>query len=227
LQFASVVIQNSGGPRPFAMEGLVPPFNGVPTYQFLMSSGPLAGATNPGAKTRGNAGWKYAVDPGLGITAAELDANVRRISKDESLYAAFPETQPLSGKIERPLLTLYTTADFIVPVINAQALQRAVDSAGRSNLLVQRLIRAPGHCGYSGQEQSQAFDDLVKWVRLGQRPEGDNVFGDLSDAGRRFTNPLRPGDPGTIRVPSVPQAGSTPRSTIVPPSTGDGGMLVE
>ncbi len=225
LQFASVVLQNSGGPRPFAMEGLVPPFNGVPTYQFLMSSGPLAGATNPGAKTRGNAVWKYAIDPGYGITGAELDANVRRISKDESIYEAFQETKPLSGKIERPLLTLYTTADFIVPVINAQALQRAVDSAGRSNLLVQRYIRAAGHCGYSGQEQSQAFEDLVKWVRLGQRPEGDNVFGDLSDAGKKFTNPLRPGDPGTIRVPTAPQMGTAPRPSIAPPSTGDAGLV--
>ena len=156
----------------------------------------------------------------LGITGAELDANVRRLGKDESIYQAFEETRPLSGKIERPLLTLYTTADFIVPVINAQALQRAVDSAGRSDLLVQRYIRAAGHCGYSGQEQSQAFHDLVNWVRLGQRPEGDNVFGDLSDAGRKFTNPLRPGDPGTIRVPLVPQAGA-----IVPPSIGDAGPV--
>jgi pimeloyl-ACP methyl ester carboxylesterase len=210
LQFASVLINNSGGPRPFAMEGLAPAFNGSPTYQFLMSAGPLAGSDTPGNRTRGNANWKYNVDSGLGITGAELDANVRRISKDESIYQIYEETRPLSGRIERPLLTLYTTADFIVPVINAQALQRAVDGAGRSALLVQRFIRAPGHCGYSGAEQSQAFGDLVKWVRLGQRPEGDEVFGDLSDAGKKFTTPLRPGDPGAIRVPLSPQAAAAP-----------------
>ena len=226
LQFASVVINNSGGPRPFAIEGLVPPFNGSPTYQFLMSGATLAGSTTPGNRTRGNSTWKYVVDAGLGITGAELDANVRRIAVDPSIYQAYEETRPLTGKIERPLLTMYTTADFIVPVINAQALQRAVDGAGRSNLLVQRYIRAPGHCGYSGAEQTQAFGDLVKWVRLGQRPEGDDVFGDLSDAGKKFTNPRRPGDPGTIRAPSVPQAGAAPRPApvISPPSTGDAGF---
>jgi hypothetical protein len=177
------------------MEGLVPPFAGTPTYQFLMSGATLAGSKTPGNVTRANDTAKYVIDPGLGITAADLDAGVRRTKKDESIYTAFEETRPLSGKIERPLLTLYTTADFIVPVVNAQALQRAVDSAGRSDLLVQRFIRAPGHCGYSDQEQVAAFSDLVRWVRVGVKPEGENVFGDLSDAGGRFTNPMRPGDP--------------------------------
>ena len=70
---------------------------------------------------------------------------------------------------------------------------------------LQRIIRAPGHCTFSGQEQVQAFADLVTWVVAGVRPEGDNVLGDLSDAGRKFTNPLRPGDPGGIQAPSSPQ----------------------
>jgi pimeloyl-ACP methyl ester carboxylesterase len=205
LQLASVQINLSGGPRPFAMEGLAVPFTGVPAFRFNMSGGTLAGATTPSARTRGNAATKYVVDPGLGLTSADLDANARRVSPDTSLYEAFEETRPLSGKIERPLLTLHTTADLVVPISSAQALQRAVDGAGKSNLLVQRYIRAPGHCTFSGIEQSQAFGDLVKWVRLGLRPEGDEPFGDLSDTGKKFTNPLRPGDPGGIRPPTSPQ----------------------
>jgi len=46
---------------------------------------------------------------------------------------------------------------------------------------------------------AKAFDDVVKWVREGARPQGDDVMGDLRDAGRRFTNPLRPGDPGGLK----------------------------
>jgi len=46
----------------------------------------------------------------------------------------------------------------------------------------------------------KAFDDLTKWVRQGTKPEGDDVSGDLSDAGRKFTDPLRPGDPGGVRI---------------------------
>jgi hypothetical protein len=72
--------------------------------------------------------------------------------------------------------------------------------AGTQDLLVQRIMKIPGHCQFSEQEQTAAFDDLVKWVREGQRPEGDDVMADLRDAGRKFTNPLRPGDPGTVNV---------------------------
>ncbi len=227
IQFASVVINMSGGARPFAMDGLVPPFAGTPTYQFLMSGATLAGSTTPGNLTRANDMAKYAIDPGLGLTAAQLDGGVRRTKKNESIYQSFEETRPLSGNIQRPLLTMYTTGDFIVPVVNAQALQNAVDKAGKGNLLVQRLIRSAGHCGYSDQEQVTAFGDLVKWVRLGIKPDGDNVFGDLSDAGKKFTNPIRPGDPGTIRAPASPQT-TRPAGQltvgITPPSTGDAGL---
>ena len=205
LQLASVQIHLSGGPRPFAMEGLATPFTGVPAFRFNMSGGTLAGASTPSARTRGNAGVKYTVDPGLGITAADLDANVRRVSPDVSLYQALRRDAPLSGEIKRPLLTLHTTGDLVVPINSAQALQRAVDGAKKSNLLVQRFIRAPGHCTFSGEEESRAFADLVKWVRVGERPEVTQVLGDLSDTGRKFTTPLRPGDPGGIRQPSSPQ----------------------
>ena len=62
------------------------------------------------------------------------------------------------------------------------------------------MYRIPGHCGFNAQEQWKSFGDLVKWVRGGVKPEGDTVLGDLHDAGRTFTNPLRPNDPGTIRI---------------------------
>jgi pimeloyl-ACP methyl ester carboxylesterase len=206
LQLASIQIHLSGGPRPFAMEGLAAPFTGVPAFRFNMSGGTLAGATTPSAKTRANDKTKYTIDPGLGVTSADIDANVRRVSPDTSLYEAFEETRPLSGEIKRPLLTLHTTGDLVVPISSAQALQRAVDGAKQGNLLVQRFIRSAGHCTFTGQEESQAFADLVKWVRVGERPDGDTVLGDLSNTGLKFTNPLRPGDPGAIRQPSSPQA---------------------
>ena len=41
---------------------------------------------------------------------------------------------------------------------------------------------------------------VARWVRDGVKPAGDSVFGDLRDAGRQFTNPLREGDPGGLTV---------------------------
>ena len=46
----------------------------------------------------------------------------------------------------------------------------------------------------------KSFDDLSAWVHNGTKPAGDEVFGDLSDAGRIYTEPLRPNDPGGLRI---------------------------
>jgi hypothetical protein len=40
-------------------------------------------------------------------------------------------------------------------------------------------------------------------VRQGVRPDGDEVDGDLSNAGLKFTTPLRPNDPGGLRIGPV------------------------
>ena len=87
--------------------------------------------------------------------------------------------------------------DLYVPVSLERSLKRAVDDAGKSQLLVQRIMRIAGHSGFSQSEQIRAFDDLAGWARRGPRPEGDDVLGDLNDAGLKFTDPIRPGDPGT------------------------------
>ena len=87
-----------------------------------------------------------------------------------------------------------------MPIFLEQTLKRAVAAAGNDRLLVQRIYRIGAHCQFSQPEMIKAFDDLTKWVRQGTKPEGDDVSGDLSDAGRKFTDPLRPGDPGGVRI---------------------------
>ena len=80
---------------------------------------------------------------------------------------------------------------------------RAVVEAIRRQRRASRGFSCSGSCGAPAtapsarEEQIAAFDDLAKWVRQGVRPEGDEVLGDLTNAGLKFTQPLRPGDPGT------------------------------
>ena len=52
-----------------------------------------------------------------------------------------------------------------------QDYKKAVASAGKSDLLVQRAIRAGGHCKFSEQELTAAFQDLVAWVKNGIEAE--------------------------------------------------------
>ena len=189
-QLASIQISLSGGPRPFAMEGLESRF-----YSNI-SAGPFVGP--PRQMT--NEHVEYVIEPGLGLTADALNRSVRRAKADPRLRGAdgpYEEQIPFDGRIERPLLTMHGTGDLYVPIHLQRTLHRAVSAAGRSPLLVQRAYRIPGHCGFTAEEQARSFDDLVTWVRDGVTPAGDDLMGDLRDIGRRFTSPIRPGDPGT------------------------------
>jgi hypothetical protein len=66
--------------------------------------------------------------------------------------------------------------------------------------LAQRIYRIGAHCQFSQPEMIKAFDDLVTWVRQGTRPDGDEVLGDLRNAGLKFTTPLRANDPGGVTI---------------------------
>jgi ankyrin repeat protein len=210
-QLASVEINISGGPRPFAVEGLA----SGGRFTANISGGALAGVLTPQNRAVTNTHVKYVIDSGLGLTADALNQRARRKPADAKYRgsnAPYEEVAPFDGRIERPLLTLHGTGDLFVPIFLQQTLKRAVVSAGNENRLVQRVYRIAGHCGFSQPEQIKAFDDLVKWVRQGIRPEGDEVLGDLSNAGMTFTNPLRPNDPGGLAI--KPPLSSSPQARI-------------
>jgi dienelactone hydrolase len=198
-QLASVEIQISGGPRPFAMEGLA----SGGRFAGNISPAALAGSKTPSSRAVMTTHIKYGIDEGLGITADVLNKNARRKALDSEIrnpMGPYDELVPFDGKLERPTLTMHGTGDLFVPIFLEQSLKRAVVAAGKESLLAQRIYRIAGHCGFSQPEMIKAFDDLTAWVHKGTKPEGDEVYGDLTNAGMKFTNPLRPGDPGGVRV---------------------------
>jgi pimeloyl-ACP methyl ester carboxylesterase len=193
-QLASVEIEISGGTRPFAMEGL--------RSRFLanISGGALAGVESPSNAAVDTRGFDFAIEPGLGITAAAITDQARQKEGDPAFRGPsgpYEELRPFDGEIERPLLTMHGTGDLFVPIFIQRQLKDAVHAAGNDDLLVQRIYRIAGHCGFSQQEMTRAFDDLVAWVTRGEKPRGDDVSASLADAGKTFTNPMREGDPGT------------------------------
>jgi fermentation-respiration switch protein FrsA (DUF1100 family) len=199
-QLASIQIELTGGPRPFALEGLVSRF--IDNIRFGLTNTP-----DTVVRAATNVDVRYSIADGLGLSAADLNQRVPRLPAGRQLRkrdGAYLETAPFDGRLSRPLLMIHGTGDLQVPVSQQQAFKREVVKAGREQWLVQRLMRIPGHCGFSRAEQARAFDDLVTWVRSGQRPDGDEVLGDLSNAGLKFTDPKRPGDPGTRNLAFVP-----------------------
>src|SRR6266566_8860474 len=172
-QLASVEIQISGGPRPFAVEGLAS--GGRLIGNITSGMGAIAGGTTPQNRAVATTQITYSIDGGLGLTADTLNQRVRR-KAGEPAYRSdktpYEEVAPFDGKLERPLLTLHSTGDLFVPIVLEQSLKHAVAKAGKSSLLAQRVMRIAGHCSFSQPEQIKAFDDLVKWVRQGARPDG-------------------------------------------------------
>jgi pimeloyl-ACP methyl ester carboxylesterase len=197
-QFDSVVKYLTGGNEasdlPYRTEGL--------GARYVANLTPYAGVTATTVPSFPHVDTNhvvYQIDPGLGLTAEEVNRDVTRItrqpgSRDPSRDPAFADR---TGRLRGPLLTLHTTGDGWVPFSHEQRYRRKTIAAGTSDLLVQRAIRRARHCELTATERAQALDDLVTWLEHGTRPDGDDVLAtDLSQIGLRWTNPLNPDDPG-------------------------------
>lgn len=165
----------SGGERPL--------FSTAFMYwgNFLFGQGisPTLGDITPG-NIMGNMDAVYQLDDDPAISAEEelLNAQVLRMAPDPSGRRpnGLANVPAVSGNINIPVLTLHTIGDLFVPFLMQQVYAARVAEKGKANLLVQRAIRDVGHCSFTTAEQEQAFADLVKWVELGQKPQGDNVL---------------------------------------------------
>ena len=156
----------------------------------------LENETNPGLRAASTVHIKYRIDPGLGLTEDELNAKVRRIQPFKDARSANPVYAEPTGRITVPLLTLHETGDAWVPLSLEQSYKRRTIAAGTDHLLVQRVVRGPGHCSVDGDTRRQAFDDLVRWIEHGVRPDGEDVLAaDLSRIGLKWTPYLDPEDP--------------------------------
>ncbi|WP_191559552.1 alpha/beta hydrolase [Metabacillus idriensis] len=105
----------------------------------------------------------------------------------------------VEGNHKIPMISLHDIGDLYVPFSMQQIHAERVKEKGSSDLLVTRAIRGVGHCDFTPQEESEAFNDLVNWVEEGIRPEGDNVLDPTVVAdpkfGTKFTRTYRAFDP--------------------------------
>ncbi|MDZ7727144.1 MAG: hypothetical protein U5Q44_02530 [Dehalococcoidia bacterium] len=192
-QFLSAIRMLTGGPRPFFEEGFEDQY--VTNFGFLLFDPELESLL---VRAATNVGVEYDIEPGLGVTAEEINEGIVRQEADPEARNAenHPDKVPTSGDITAPLLALHTTGDLFVPITQGLFYRDAVRDSGKEDMLVQRVIRAPGHCTFSDEEILAGFDDLQRWVESGERPAGSPMDGDFTDEGFDFTNPIREGDPG-------------------------------
>ncbi len=179
-QYASVVKNTTGGTRPLFDIGLA--YGGSYTagaYGNFGVDGTLTGLlTRYNLDTRGIV---YSID-GDAAASAALNAAAPRVAPDADynrLRRDGLRWVPLtSGKPYAPMVTLHTLGDLFVPFSMQQIYRKRVVAAGpaRADRVVQRAIRGASHCDFTNAEMQAAFDDMVKWVKQGTKPAGDDVL---------------------------------------------------
>jgi len=196
-QFEQVTVRQAGGARP----GVDAAFsywvnNGLFQLDLPDDGGPLV--TNFMRLAQNLTTWYAPNHP------VNVNATVQRVAPVDWRDRLSPTLTPIPrvlGRPDVPVLTLHDTGDLLVPLSMEQDYARRVAVHGRSNLLVQRVIRGANHCDFSPREVADAWQSLVHWVQAGPsaRPAGDDVLNPAvlapADYGCRFTDPSTYGDP--------------------------------
>lgn len=189
--FDAIMVDLTGGPRAYAVEGIRDEEGTNFERAKLVVA---AGFVPPRA-----AG--YVLGPANAVTSDVFNRDAI-VMPTSAGYDEFAEGMDTTGALAMPLLTLHTTGDGQVPINQAQILRERVAGAGYSDLLVQRVVEDPGHCGFTTGEQEAAFQALVEWVERGVVPDGTDLgTDDLRELDRTFEDhPRRPAGSDQVRL---------------------------
>jgi hypothetical protein len=181
----AIVRNLSGGERPLFDTGfdkmVVPAISAFMGIQMVVDAGPRSFIDNS------NVQYRFESQPDQPLTQMEraFNSTIPRFVCDPAVcnsVALKPDQTDhlggfyrLTGHLQRPLITLHAVGEMISWLSTGQKYANLVEQSGASKWLVQRAIRDVNHCGFTVDEQSQAFDDLVQWVKQNKRPAGDDI----------------------------------------------------
>lgn len=170
----------TGGDRPIFEEGFA-----ITGMQYaVLSTGGSEGDINGilALNGYGNEDQVYRWTSGPTPTAEELEFNeqIPRVTADPDANLVRNDGVrwiPLvNGDFDVPVLTLHTLGDFYVPFRHQQLYRERAEEHGNEGLLVQRAIRAAGHCEFAPAEIIEALSEWLVWVNGGPKPGGDEVM---------------------------------------------------
>ncbi len=190
-RYESIMVGMTGGPRAFAREG----FRFEEETNWQRARLLVVGRLVPPHE------GPYRLAPGTDADSDDLNRRAIQLPFDDGSFRRFSEGMEVTGQLAIPLLTMHTTGDGQVPIEQAQLLHQRVAAAGRSDLLVQRVVQDSGHCGFTTTEEDVALDSLFGWVERGLKTEGTDLSRtDLTHLDRTFELQPRPGLPAADDV---------------------------
>lgn len=208
-RFVALWSEISGGARPFVDEGVAMYQEQIWVY--------ILGNLFQGVFD--NTARQYELSSDAGVTSEEFNAGVLRIAETPGADE-HEDANVITGDIQVPTLTVQMTGDALTIFQQTQELRRRAEEKGRGDLLVQRAIQSPLHCfdrGLTTEELRESFEDLVAWVEDGSKPGGEDLSGDVTDAGAAFTRKPRVGSDEAAAI-----AGAEGRLTVSGTLTVDG-----
>jgi hypothetical protein len=184
----------SGGPRPFGREG----FRAEEETNWQRGELVLTSGLADNRRTI------YRLGAPSPVSSRDFNRAVLRFRPNPASRQPYLAGNETTGRLAMPVLSLYTTGDGQVPIEQARILRRKVTTAGRDRLLVQRVFRDAGHCGFTGPEWTSNLEALRRWVERGVRPRGHDVLSrHLGSLRPRFELSPRAGTPEGDSVPGA------------------------
>ena len=175
----TIVMHLTGGPRPIFDEGFANDTLQKVVWDGLGRTGDVAGILATGKNVVDTRRIRYRFDAPDAVVDA-FNASIVRSTADVDANPLRNDgvrwIPKINGEFNIPVLTLHTLGDMYVPFMMEQIYRARATEKGNNANLVQRAIRAPGHCDFTVAEQATAFADLVKWVETGVKPAGDDVL---------------------------------------------------
>lgn len=193
--FKALVELRSGGKRPLFEQGWNF-WNGLAgNFLFDLGVGDGTLPRQPGvAVQNSDVTYQFDTDPAMSPAENLFNQSVQRITADPQARRTngLANVAPTTGDLRIPTLTIHTLGDLFVPFHMEQEYARRVQAKGYGHNLVQRATRDYGHCAFTPKELVQTFTDLVKWVEVGIKPQGDDVLDPAKvaapDYGCKFTD---------------------------------------
>ena len=177
----AIVMNLTGGPRPFYAEGWANAGNQGNIWASLGGDGTISGILNKNELDTSAISYRFETTSGT-LSAAEQAFNTAAFKIMPTADANRLRTDGLrwipviNGEFSIPVVTIHTLGDLFVPFHMEQVYRQRAAAKGNDKWLVQRAIRDVGHCAFTAAEASQAFDAMVKWEAGGSKPEGDDVL---------------------------------------------------
>ena len=107
---------------------------------------------------------------GFGNKDYNLNQKVKRYAADPEAAAYFIQYNTPTGRISDPVLALHTTYDELIPAETYKYYEAATQIQGTGHLYRQQYVVSDGHCNFTLEETGQAFDQLLSWIREGEKP---------------------------------------------------------